>query len=153
MTKHMKKRVLKRFLHAHGIYRLCLNRYDANLTCAKCIPQGYDQETNHWVWVDFLDRTRTSAAELTLGKKNFCILAPKDLEDMSQPSMPLVDPALGLLVDALDGTIPITTSLDDAGIGEDINFRYEYINVDEFSFEKCMIEMDVKLGVAEDDVW
>lgn len=153
MTKHMKKRILKRFLHAHGLYHFCLNRYDADSTCAKCIPRGYDQDTNHWVWVDLLDHTRTSAAKMTLGKKNFCILAPKNLEDMSQPSMPLVDLALGLLVDALDGTLPTTASLIDASVGEMVGFGREYINVDEFSFEKCMIEMDVKFGVAKDNVW
>lgn len=90
---------------------------------------------------------------MTLGNKNFCILAPKDLEDMSQPSMSLVDLALGLLVDALDGTLPTTASLNDASEGEMIGFGREYINVDEFSFEKCMIEMDVKFGVAKDNVW
>lgn len=143
MNKHMKKKVLKRFFHIHGLYHFCLNRCDADSTCARCIPRGYDQETNHWVWVDLLDCTRTSAAKLIFGKKIFCFLAPDWLEEESHPSMPLVDLALGWLVDALDGTLPTTSSLGEASLGE-IGANRKFIDVDEFSFEKSMIEMDIR---------
>lgn len=149
MTKHMKKKVLKRFLHAHGIYYLGLNRYDANLTCAKCIPQGYDQETNHWTWVDLLCYTRSSAGTFTLGNHLFCFLAPDYFAEQTQPSMPLVDLSLGFLVDALDRILPITSS---CGRVSDFWERRQLINVDDFSFERLVIEMDIRQETIEDGV-
>lgn len=143
MTKSMKKRALKRFFYSQGLYHICLNRCNFSSTCAGCIPLGYDKEISHWVWVDLLDHTRTSAAKLVLGKKVFCFLAPDWLEEETHPSMPLVDLALRWLVDALDGTLPTTSSLDEASLGE-IGINRKFIDVDDFSFERLVIEMDIR---------
>lgn len=144
MTKSMKKIALKRFLYDHRLHHLKFNRFSTVSTCAGCIPHRYDERSSHWVWVDLLDCTRTSAAMMTLGKKVCCILVPDWLSEQSQPSMALVDLAPEWLVDALDRSIPITESLYDAILGEVTGFSREFIDVDEFSFELCMIEMDVK---------
>ena len=79
----------------------------------------------------------------------FCFLAPDHFAEQTQPSMPLVDLSLGFLVDALDGTIPTTSSLDKAA---DFWNGRKFIDVESFSFEKCIIEMDVRQGTIEDGV-
>ena len=79
----------------------------------------------------------------------FCFLAPDHFAEQTQPSMPLVDLSLGFLVDALDGTIPITSSLDKAA---DFWNGRKFIDVESFSFEKCIIEMDVRRGTIENGV-
>ena len=61
----------------------------------------------------------------------------------------LVDRALGFLVDALDGTSPTTSSLDQAA---DFWRGRKFIDVESFSFEKCIIEMDVRQGTIENGV-
>lgn len=79
----------------------------------------------------------------------FCFLASDHFAEQTQPSMPLVDLSLGFLVDALDGTIPTTSSLDQAA---DFWRGRKFIDVESFSFEKCIIEMDVRQGTAS-NVW
>lgn len=152
MSKSMKKRALKRFLNRQGFYHLCLVRIEGT-HAGDFVPCGYEgihgKRFCHWTWVDLLDRTRTSAGTFTLGNHMFCFLAPDHFAEQTQPSMPLVDPSLGFLVDALDGTIPTTSSLDQAA---DFWRGRKFIDVEFFSFEKCIIDMDVRQGTAS-NVW
>lgn len=80
----------------------------------------------------------------------FCFLAPDHFAEQTQPSMPLVDLSLGFLVDALDGTLPITSSCCDRA--RDFWDQRQLINVDDFSFERLVIEMDIRQGTIEDGV-
>ncbi len=152
MTKELKKRALKRFLNCQGFYHFYLDRIEST-HAGDFVPRGYEgfhgKRFYHWTWVDLLDHTRTSAGAFTLGKHMFCFLSPDHFAEETHPSMPLVDRALGFLVDALDGTSPTTSSLDQAA---DFWRGRKFIDVESFSFEKCIIEMDVRQGTIENGV-
>ena len=152
MLKELKKRALKRFLNRQGFYHLHLERIEGT-HAGDFVPHGYEgfhgRRFHHWTWIDFLDCTRTSAGTFTLGNRIFCFLAPDHFAEQTQPSMTLVDLSLGFLVDALDGTIPTTSSLDQAA---DFWAGRKLIDVESFSFEKCIIEMDVRRGTIENGV-
>ena len=147
MTKELKKRALKRFLNHQGFYHLHLERIEGT-HAGDFVPHGYEgfhgKRFYHWTWIDLLDHTRSSAGAFTLGKHMFCFLAPDHFAEETCPSMPLVDRALGFLVDALDGTLPTTSSLDPAAY---FWLGRKFIDVESFSFERCIIEMDVKKGL------
>ena len=152
MTKIQKKRALKRFLQRLGFRHLSLIRIDST-HAGDYVPHGYEgwhgKRFHHWTWIDFLDCTRTSAGTFTLGNHLFCFLAPDYFAEQTHPSMPLVDLSLGFLVDALDGTLPITSSRDRA---RDFWDQRQFIDVDDFSFERLVIEMDVRQGTIENGV-
>ena len=141
LSKSQKKKILLYFFRSKGVRALSFDR--CHPICGE--PKGYNDDFYgckyyHWNWVDLLDWTYTSYGTLHYGKKDLaCLWLPDSFTDQSHPHMNLRD-VLDVLVDVVDQKILVATHPDD--ITE--KWRSLKIDVENFSFERTAIEMDVK---------